>query len=148
MARITFYIHVADLPSFTCQLAKKAYTSGERVLIWLTDETELKQYDQMLWSFEASSFLPHSIWSLSEPQPAKDKGILLAAGTNMPLVEAETVVLNLTDIYWCNMRQQPQRVLELASHTEADLAKARNRFRVYREAGFSVEHYDCSGRNQ
>ena len=57
-----------------------------------------------------------------------------------------TVVLNLTDDFWHTAQPLPQRVLEIVGNSPDELAGARERFRAYRDAGFTVEHHDMRGK--
>lgn len=147
MATTTFYTHVADVSLFACRLARKAWSSGSRVLLWLADEGELNRLDTLLWTYEATAFVPHRIWHPGAPQPAPDAGVLLACGAALPTVAADTVVLNLADAYWCDAPQPPARVLEIIGNNLDDLAAARTRFRAYREAGFAVTHHSREGKD-
>lgn len=140
----TFYTHVADPLLFACQLAKKALLKGARVVVWLSGEEELTRFDHLLWSFEEVSFVPHSRWLLSNPQPEAASGILLATGSQMPAITADATVLNLTDAYWCDAPQKPQRVLELVGQQDHELEAARQRFRAYRQAGYQTEHHNMA----
>ena len=102
MATTTFYTHLNDLTGFACRLTQKVYKSGQNVLVWLMDEEHLHQFDQTLWSFEASSFVPHEICLSDQPLPSISHKVLLACGTKLPSINADIVVINLADIYWCN----------------------------------------------
>ncbi|MDF7676625.1 DNA polymerase III subunit chi [Neisseriaceae bacterium ESL0693] len=144
MAKITFYTHVADPLRFACQLTQKAYTQKARILVWLADAATAAQFDALLWSFDSVSFVPHQFWSPNTPQPDQQQGVLLATGDHLPMVAAETVVLNLADVYWCDAPQQPQRILELVGNDTDSIVAARQRFRAYRDAGFILEHHDMS----
>ncbi|MCP2041797.1 DNA polymerase-3 subunit chi [Neisseria sp. HSC-16F19] len=147
MPTTTFYTHVADVPVFACRLAHKAWSSGSRVLLWLEDEGELNRMDALLWTYEASAFVPHGIWQQGAAQPDTHSGVALACGDTPVAVAADTVVLNLADAYWCDAPQPPARVLEIIGNNLDELAAARNRFRAYREAGFTVEHHSREGKD-
>lgn len=146
MPTTTFYTHVADVPVFACRLAHKAWSSGSRVLLWLEDEAELNRMDALLWTYEASAFVPHRVWQTGTAQPDKSE-VALACGDIPVAAAADTVVLNLADAYWCDTPQPPARVLEIIGNNLDELAAARNRFRAYREAGFTVEHHNRAGRD-
>ncbi|PIT51907.1 hypothetical protein BHC44_09895 [Snodgrassella alvi] len=142
MATTTFYTHITDPVSFTCRLTQKVYKSGASVLIWLEDESSMSRFDQALWSFQATSFIPHEIWSPQQPQLIAGQLVLLAYGTDLPTIQKDWVVINLADVYWCDAPQIPERVLELVSTDLDEIAAARQRFRTYRDAGFIIEHHD------
>lgn len=146
MAAASFYTHVADVPLFACKLVHKAYASGSRVLVWLADEDAMARFDALLWSFEATAFVPHHIWRDGR-QPAAEQGVLLACGRQLPAVTADTVVLNLSDAHWCALQPPPQRVLEIVADDVEQLAAARQRFAAYRSAGFDIQHHSRAGKN-
>lgn len=141
MATTTFYTHLTNPTVFACRLAQKVYKSDQNVLVWLPDEKSLHKFDQALWSFDSTSFVPHDIWLSEKIQPNSVKTVILACGVNLPLV-TDFVIINLADIYWFEAPHPPQRVLELVSTDLDELAAARQRFRTYRDAGYSIEHYD------
>lgn len=143
MITTTFYTQVAEPLRFACQLTQKAYTQQARVLVWLADAEAEVRFDALLWSFDPVSFVPHQRWLTQTPQPAQ-QGVLLGSGDVLPRVSTETVVLNLADVYWCDAPQRPQRILELVGQDIDSIVAARQRFRIYREAGFTLEHHDMS----
>ena len=148
MATVTFYTHVAAVMPFACRLVQKAWASGSRVLVWLEDESARQSFDALLWSFEAASFVPHTVWLPEETtQPPIGAGVALACGTALPPLAADTVVLNLADVYWCDAPQPPLRVLEIIGDDLDELAAARNRFRAYKQAGFAVQHHNRTGKD-
>lgn len=146
MAKTTFYTHVTDVPPFACRLAQKAWFSGSRVLIWLDNETALQHFDALLWLFEPTSFVPHSVWRGTGAQPCQAQGVVLACGDRLPETASDTVVLNLAEVYWCAAPVPPQRVLEIIGTDVDELAAARARFRAYQQAGFAVEHHSREGK--
>ena len=145
MPTVTFYTHVADLETFACRLAKRAVEAGCRVLAWGGSAEQLATLDRQLWAFEAESFLPHEIWFEGHPYP-QDAAAVLACGNRLPPLPEGTVVLNLTDDFWHTAQPLPQRVLEIVGNSPDELAGARERFRAYRDAGFTVEHHDMQGK--
>lgn len=145
MSTVTFYTHVADQRLFACRLAQKAYWAGSRVLVWLPDSISMQKFDALLWSFDAKSFVPHLCWHQGK-QPQQAEGVVLAALEPLPELEADTVVLNLADVYWCDAPTPPVRVLEIIGDDVDELAAARERFRAYRQAGFQIEHHSRQGK--
>src|SRR5579863_2609836 len=76
--RVDFYILEEPSPSgrlkVACKLAEKAYLAAQTVLVWHTDGAELRAFDEMLWTFNDGSFVPH------EMLPASDSPVLLSLG--------------------------------------------------------------------
>lgn len=44
---------------FVCRLTEKAYTLGHRIYIQTESDQQSKLLDDLLWQYEASSFIPH-----------------------------------------------------------------------------------------
>lgn len=60
-----FYIipapNFAESQSFVCRLISKAYQHNCQIVIVTENQTIAQQLDQMLWSFDVTSFIPHFI---------------------------------------------------------------------------------------
>lgn len=145
MPRATFYVHITDPAAFTCKLTRRACGQNERLLIWCGSEAEMRRLDKELWQDPPESFLPHEIWFEGHPYP-QDAAAVLACGNRLPSLPEGTVVLNLTDDFWHTAQPLPQRVLEIVGNSPDELAGARERFRAYRDAGFTVEHHNMQGK--
>ena len=89
--RVDFYILEEPSPSgrlkVACKLAEKAYLAAQTVLVWHTDPAELRAFDEMLWTFNDGSFVPH------ETLPASDSPVLLSLGV-APSANVD-IVINL-----------------------------------------------------
>ncbi|MFZ4077576.1 MAG: DNA polymerase III subunit chi [Legionellaceae bacterium] len=44
---------------FACRLLEKAYLSGHRIFVRCEDEEQAMLLDDRLWTFSATSFIPH-----------------------------------------------------------------------------------------
>src|SRR3569832_1929851 len=44
-----------------CRLAEKAYLAAQVALVWHTDPHELKELDDLLWTFMDGIFVPHEM---------------------------------------------------------------------------------------
>src|ERR1700722_20646121 len=82
-----FYILEGQSPSgrlkLACKLAEKAYLAAQTVLVWHTDPAELRAFDDMLWTFNDGSFVPHeglpADGALSESPVQLSSGVALSA---------------------------------------------------------------------
>ena len=63
--RVDFYVLNTNLPGgrlkLTCRVVEKAYKQGNRVLIQTAGREQAMQLDELLWTFRAGSFIPHSL---------------------------------------------------------------------------------------
>jgi DNA polymerase III subunit chi len=132
--RVDFYI--IEEPSSTarlklaCKLAEKAYLASQRVLVWHTDPAELADFDEMLWTFNDGSFVPH------EALPANgipgDTPVLLSAG--VALSANVDIIINLApELPPCVA--QTRRVAEIIDGDDTRRRAGRARFKAYRELG-------------
>lgn len=138
MTEIDFYTHVTDRLRVTCQLVQKARARQLRVLVLLPDEGQLRALDEQLWTFQASAFLPHC--RADEPH-APQTPVLLSCSEGPPLHDELLV----------NLRPEPPqqfaryaRLLEIVGLDEAERAQARERFRFYRDRGYTLRTHTLS----
>src|SRR5450830_214029 len=58
MTRIDFYFEAEDRLQVACHLSAKAAQQKLRVLIYAPDEAQARRIDKMLWTWQATGFLP------------------------------------------------------------------------------------------
>lgn len=132
--RVDFY--VLEEPStsarlkLACKLAEKAYLTSQTTLVWHTDPDELRAFDEMLWTFNDGSFVPHEMLSSTGALP--ETPVMLSAGT--PPSQNVDVVINLApDVPPC--LAQTRRVAEIIDGDDNRRRAGRARFKAYRELG-------------
>lgn len=132
MTRIDFYHYAEDKLRFACRLAAKAFANSSRVVVFSPDPLVLGEFDRLLWSFHPARFVPHCMAGAAVA--AETPIILAATGDDLP---HHDVLLNLAD-------EEPgffptfERMLEIVTHDEADKAKARVRYGLYRKRGYAL----------
>jgi DNA polymerase-3 subunit chi len=131
--RVDFYVMEDASPRarlrIACRVVEKAYLAGQTVLVWHTEPEELREFDDMLWTFSDGSFVPHEALAASGFEAAP---VLLSAGAAPP--GAVDVLVNLAaDIPAC--ASVAQRVAEFIDGDPARRQAGRGRFRVYKERG-------------
>ncbi len=136
MTQVDFYILKDSAPEartqFTCRLTEKAYKQGHQVYINTESAPQLKQLDDLLWTFRAGSFLPHAVYAGS---PDDEQPILL--GHALEPEGPVDVLVNLD-------REVPawfsrfNRVAELVSADEDARIAARERYRFYQDRGYTL----------
>lgn len=136
MTQVDFYILQESAPDarqlFACRLTEKAYKQGHQVYINTESAPQLKQLDDLLWTFRAGSFLPHAVYADSQDA---DQPILL--GHALEPDGPADVMLNLDSAVppWFG---RFQRVAELVGGDEAARAAARERYRFYQDRGYTL----------
>lgn len=143
MTRIDFYI-LSDTAAdnrliFTCRLADKIYAKGHRLYIHAESQQIAAQLDELLWTFSAGNFLPHALCESgadleipiqighdSEPLPTggHDGDVLINLAPVVPLFFSRFA-----------------RVAEIVGTEEDNKLSARERFRFYRDRGYTLESH-------
>lgn len=138
--RVDFYLlnrHTADSRlRGACRLSQKIYTLGHTVLIQANDLEQARALDDLMWTFDQSSFVPHS---LDEQEVQHDMPILI--GYQTPQVNNRSVLVSLLDDAPDYYHLYP-RIVEFVDNTVDGKSKARERFRFYREQGCTLQTHD------
>jgi DNA polymerase-3 subunit chi len=138
MTRIDFYHDVGDKLQFACRLAAKAVAQNMRVLVFAPDGGVARKIDQLLWTWQATGFLPHC--HVCDPLAAETPVLVANDDSALP---HDQVLLNLH-------HEQPgffsrfQRLIEIVGSDDADRGPARERFRFYRDRGYEIHRHDMS----
>jgi DNA polymerase III subunit chi len=99
------------------------------VLVWHTEVEELREFDELLWTFSDGSFVPHEPLAANGFEAAP---VLLSAGTAPP--GAVDVLVNLAaDVPSC--LGSALRVAEFIDGDPERRQAGRTRFRAYKERG-------------
>lgn len=129
-----------------CEVIHKHYLAGRGIIVYMQDPQSLERFDRLLWGFEPTAFIPHA---LATDPGAADAPVLLTATAPVAPAPREPEKLpwlvNL-DAACPPGAEQFERVLEIVSNRDEDKTAARQRWREYQQAGFSLTAHDLSGR--
>jgi len=138
MTRIDFYFDAEDKLQVACRLSAKAAQQKLRVLIYAGDEAEAQRIDRMLWTWQATGFLPHCM--TRNPLAAETPVLITHDPEDTPHDE---VLLNLHQA-WPPAFSRFRRLVEIVGRDGEDREAARRRFRFYRDRGYEIVHHDLS----
>ena len=141
MTRIDFYFEAEDKLQVACRLSAKAAQQMLRVLIYTADEAQAQRIDKMLWTWQATGFLPHCM--TRSPLAAQTPVLITHDPEDTPHDE---VLLNL-HYEWPPAFSRFQRLVEIVGRDDEDRAAARGRFRFYRDRGYEIVNHDLSRAN-
>lgn len=137
MTRVGFYIvENSDADSrvrLALRLCEKAHKRGHRIFINAESEQQARQLDEQLWTFRASSFLPHALIS-------QDSGAQICIGWGQEPAGHDDLLINLTPRV-PGFIGRFQRVAELVNQEPARLEALRASWRHYRERGYALEEH-------
>lgn len=136
MTRVDFYVledtSPGAAPLFACRLTEKAMKQGHCIYINTASDQQLQQLDDLLWSFRAGSFLPHTVYN---PGVNQVEPVLLGHATEPD--GTDDVLVNLAPdvpLFFSRFK----RVVELVSSDENQKAAARERYGFYRDRGYTL----------
>lgn len=139
MTNITFLHGARDrLQAVAAWLAHPS--NGARpVLVYVPTERQAEQLDRLLWTHPATGFMPHC---RAGDKLAAETPIVLASSLDNP--QHDDCLLNLSDEIPPGFSRF-QQLIEIVSADDGDKLPGRERFRFYRERGYSLEARDISG---
>ncbi|MHB8447788.1 MAG: DNA polymerase III subunit chi [Rudaea sp.] len=139
MAKADFYLIAkprfrADPLLLVCELAKRAFESGQSVLILARSREQAEALDEKLWEFDEAAFVPHQI--AGDEDDAITPVLIVAPGTVTP---DRALVINLRDESVTGIFE---RVLEVVPDDEAQRAGSRARWKSYKVSGMEPVKHD------
>ncbi|WP_246892443.1 DNA polymerase III subunit chi [Achromobacter xylosoxidans] len=149
MTRIDFAFGAPDRLRMACQVVRKRYLAGQRLVVYCKEGSRLAAFDRMLWAFDDTSFVPHV---LANDPLAAETPVVLTAGDPWQAAQAAVAdgqpqpwLLNLDDA--CPPGFDAfERLLEIVSDDPDDKPAARPRGRAYQGAGHTPQSHDLSQR--
>ena len=132
---IDFHVNVDHPLIHACRVVRKALGTGRTVLVFSRDAQRLTRLDSALWTFSALDFLPH-VYADSELADRTPVWLSMTALRD----RARDMLLLLDDEAAPEFERwfdRFERVIEIVSNEEDDRARARVRFKTYRERGFA-----------
>ncbi len=147
MTQIDFYFNAADLFDVTRRLIAKACKANPKAkMVVAGDMSALQAFDQYLWAYDATSFVPHVFASsalaastavvlstadegLNGDVPHSHYGLLIHLGRTVP-----------------ERFSRYERVIELVASDEASVLKGRERYKWYKQRGYPMSHLDLAKR--
>ena len=146
MTQIDFYIlsdsAVVSGELFACKLADKAYHLKHKVYIHTAGEPQANHLDELLWTFNPGSFLPHAL-NLPHPDlqdPAVQTPILIGHDQQQSIMHHD-VLINLTPEVPAFFSQF-ERVAEIVYGDENMRNAARSRYKFYRDRGYTLNTHN------
>ncbi len=142
MTRVDFYVLPDDAPGsrehFSCRLADIAFRRGQRVYVYVQSQDHAKKLDNLLWTFQAGSFLPHAL------HPCESSAVtpVLIGHDGVP-DDGHQVLINLADTV-PTFFSRFERVAEIVNQDAAVKQASRERFRFYRDRGYALESHKLS----
>ena len=140
MPRVDFYIidntHPKAAAIYLCRLIAKVYQRKHKLYVHCASDKEAHFYDDLLWTYEDDSFIPHHLVSetLSPPPPVQ-LGCLTTPPTHCD------VLLNLNETI-PDFYAQFNRVLEVVPNDPKHRELSRQHYRFYKKNDCPVNSHE------
>jgi DNA polymerase-3 subunit chi len=141
--RVDFYVlKSAAAPqrrAFACRLAEKAYLRDLRIVIVNDTLADAQALDDLLWTFNDRSFIPHKV-CLDEASldPATKVHLTVESALETTVHSSADLLVNLTarlPAHW----ERYNRIAEIIDADEERRRLGRERFKSYRDLKVTVE---------
>jgi DNA polymerase-3 subunit chi len=102
------------------------------------DQGDARRLDELLWTYNDRSFLPHEIFAAGEPSHAR---VMVLLGDASAPPSHRQLVVNLTEGIPAGLEQY-ERVAEIVDVDPERKRTARERYKQYRERGCQLESHN------
>lgn len=141
MNRVDFYILPENSNSyrFACSLVNKVWQGGNRIHIHTINREDAVMLDNLLWTFNDISFVPHSF-----VEQMKIEQTPISIGWTGELPEEKQVMVNMSETI-PDFAGKFERIVEIVAGDEEQRKKARGRYRNYRDQGYELHDHKIEG---
>ena len=140
--RVDFYLlstpTLQASQDFICRLIEKAYKQGNHFYIHTADHTAAKHLNDLLWTFNDISFIPHTLYDVALHTSEKPP-ILIGHDDNAKL--SGEILVNLT-LRVPEFFTQFQRIIEIVPSQSEWQQNAREHYKFYRSQGCELFTHD------
>ena len=142
MTQVDFYILAdksrGDRFQLACRLTEKAWSAGHRVCINTETEEDAAHIDTLLWTFNDQSFIPHD-----RLQNASAETTPVVIASQLDKTDEHDVLINLASTI-PDCFSQFERLLEPVDKDEQTRAASRERYRYYRDCGYTINNHEIN----
>ncbi len=142
MPRVDFYVlgeaGTQVQHRYACRLTEQAFESGSRIFLRTASAADSAALDELLWTFSDRTFLPHEIAG-----PASPTHPLIAAliGEGSAPDGYRSLLINVAGDVPADAGQF-ERIAEIIDADPGRKQLGRERFRQYRERGWTLESHN------
>jgi DNA polymerase-3 subunit chi len=124
--------------NFACRLTAKAYLQNLRVIIWNESAADARICDDMLWTFNDRSFVPHQI-----SRDMTDRSTPVHLTLDLDSVDAADLLVNLADRLPGGLSRFA-RVAEIIDADPERRRSGRERFKAYRDGKLDIQTHQLT----
>jgi DNA polymerase III subunit chi len=139
MTEINFYSLAPDSRGeqllLACRLVERIWATKLRILIYCPEQVVAQSLNRLLWTFRQDSFLPHGFYNRVDPVWTP----VLISSDGRPETECQVLINLSSEIP--SFVDRFARVCEIIDNDSLNIHAGRERFRRYRERGYSLVHH-------
>jgi DNA polymerase-3 subunit chi len=139
LARVEFHVLTEGASDsrlrYACRLAEEHAERGARIYVQTDSVGETQRLDELLWTYNDGSFLPHEIYS--GLAPSHDR-VRIMLGDQPPPSSHRELLITLSESVPADLEACPH-IIEIVDVDPERKRTARERFRQYRERGCTLE---------
>jgi DNA polymerase III subunit chi len=143
--RVDFYVLNTPTPkqrfTFACRLIEKAYLRGLRVVVLSASAADARALDDLLWTFNDQSFVPHR---LCGDQESTSADVPVHVSTALNAASAADLLVNLSDRLPAGL-DRFARIAEIIDGDPERRRLGRERFKSYREQQLAPKTHQIGG---
>lgn len=138
MTRIDFYVqnqaNQIAYERLICKITEKAWQNQHEIFLLCSNTEQLNRFDELLWTFSATSFIPHS--PICDGDGDGDGKVVILSSERKTLRNHEVLINLTTDV--------PEhagkfiRVIESTGYNEAMREDARKKYKYYKDRGYPI----------
>lgn len=140
--RVDFYIlhhhTITQQDYFLCQLVQKAYLRTHQLYIHTQHQQQAQHIDQLLWTFQDTSFIPHQLFIESEQK--FDTILPIQIGYKNKPGGIDDILINLS-MEIPPFVNQFKRLIEIVPEDEQSKNIMRQHYRYYRNQNFQLNSH-------
>ena len=137
--RVDFYVlksaAARQRRAFACRLTEKAYLKDLKIVIVNDTMADAQALDDMLWTFNERSFIPHKVCADAQSFDPATPVHLMLESAEMP---AADLLVNLAHRLPTHL-QRCTRIAEIIDADEERRRLGRERFKAYRDLKLTLE---------
>ncbi|MFC1772951.1 DNA polymerase III subunit chi [Pseudomonadota bacterium] len=144
MTEVDFYILNGEdsrqRMQFACRLTDKAYRLGHKVYIHTESAQQSRELDDMLWTFQQNSFIPHGQYEADNASPPP-----VQLGHDNEPDASHQVLINLAPevpLFFSRF----ERVAELVNKDNTVRQQGRTRYSFYKQRGYPLRSHEIRNR--
>ena len=120
--------------SFACRLTEKAYMRDLRVVVLNDTPAQAQEVDELLWTFNERSFVPHKLHGDAAP----DRATPVYLTADLSAIDAADLLVNLSPRLPAGL-ERFARIAEIIDADDEWRRFGRERFKAYRDLKFTLK---------